>query len=115
KEFRPIAEKAGIEIVASELYGAKDTSVTAQALKVMASNPDAVLVTASGTPGALPQTALAERNYNGKVYQTTGVVNADFIRVGGKAVEGVLIAANPLSVAAQLPDGHPAKEAGLGF
>lgn len=115
KEFRPLAEKAGIQVVASELYGAKDTSVTAQVLKVVASNPDAVLVTASGTPGALPQTVLAERNYRGKVYQTTGVVNADFLRVGGKAVEGVLIAANPLSVAAQLPDGHAAKEAGLGF
>lgn len=115
KEFRPLAEKAGIELVSSELYGAKDTSVTAQVLKVMASNPDAVLVTASGTPGALPQAALMERNYLGKVYQTTGVVNADFVRVGGKAVEGVLIAANPLSVAAQLPDNHPAKEAGLKF
>lgn len=115
KEFRPLAEKDGIEIVASELYGAKDTSVTAQALKVMAANPDAVLITASGTPGALPQVALAERNYGGKVYQTTGVVNADFVRVGGKAVEGVFIAANPLSVASQLPEGHPAREAGLGF
>jgi branched-chain amino acid transport system substrate-binding protein len=115
REFRPLAEKAGIEIVASELYGAKDTSVTAQVLKVIAANPDAVLITASGTPGALPQTALAERNYKGKVYQTTGVVNADFVRVGGRAVEGVLIAANPLTVAAQLPDGHPAKEAGLKF
>ncbi|BCH29865.1 branched-chain amino acid ABC transporter substrate-binding protein [Mesorhizobium sp. L-8-10] len=115
QQFRPLAEKAGIEIVASEVYGAKDTSVTAQALKVLASNPDAVLVAASGTPGALPQAALAERNFRGKIYQTTGVVNADYIRVGGRAVEGVFIAANPLSVASQLPDGHAAKEAAVAF
>ena len=115
REFKPLAEAAGITLVASELYGAKDTSVTAQILKVLAARPDAVLVTASGTPGTLPQIALAERGYKGKVYQTTGVVNADFIRVGGKSVEGTLIAANPLSVAAQLPDSNPAKAAGLAF
>lgn len=115
KEFRQIAEKEGISIVASELYGSKDTSVTAQVLKVIAARPDAVLVAASGTPGALPQIALSERNYTGKVYQTTGVVNADFLRVGGKAVNGTLIAANPLSVASDLPDGHPAKDPALDF
>jgi branched-chain amino acid transport system substrate-binding protein len=115
REFRPLAEQAGLTIVASELYGAKDPSTTAQALKLIAGNPDAILVAASGTPGTLPQIALAERNFRGKVYQTTGVVNADFVRVGGKAVEGTLIAANPLSVADQLPDGHPAKSAALTF
>ena len=115
KEFRPLAEKSGINVVASEQYSPRDTSVTAQALKVVAANPDAVLVVASGTPGALPPTALAERGYKGKVYQTTGVVNADFLRVGGAAVEGTLIAADPLSVASQLPDANPAKQEAQSF
>jgi branched-chain amino acid transport system substrate-binding protein len=115
KEFKPLAEQAGLTIVASEVYGSKDTTATAQALKVIAAAPEAVLIVAFGTPGALPQSALAERGYKGKVYQTTGVVNADFIRVGAKAVEGTLIAANPLTVAAQLPDSNPSKKAGLAF
>jgi len=115
KEFRPLAEAKGIEIVASEVYGGRDTSATAQALRVRAASPDAVLVASFGTPGALPQLAFAERGYKPIVYQTTGVANAEFIRVGGAAVEGTLIAANPLSVAAQLPDDNPAKEAALAF
>ncbi|MCK1447067.1 ABC transporter substrate-binding protein [Bradyrhizobium sp. 2] len=115
KEFTPIAEKAGIKLVASELFARTDTSVTAQILKIVSGNPDAVLVVASGTPGVLPQASLFERNYKGKVYQTTGVVNNDFLRVGGKSVEGTFIAADPITVAGQLPDGHPAKSAGVGF
>ncbi|UPJ50137.1 ABC transporter substrate-binding protein [Bradyrhizobium sp. 200] len=115
KEFAPLAEKAGIKLVASELFARTDTSVTAQILKIVSGNPDAVLVVASGTPGVLPQASLFERNYKGKVYQTTGVVNNDFLRVGGKSVEGTFIAADPITVAGQLPDGHPAKSAGIGF
>jgi branched-chain amino acid transport system substrate-binding protein len=111
----PIAEKNGITIAARELYSRNDTSVTAQILKIMSANPDAVLIVASGSPGALPQTTFVERGYKGKIYQTTGVVNNDFLRVGGKAVEGSLIAGDPVSVAAQLPDGHPAKPAAVAF
>jgi branched-chain amino acid transport system substrate-binding protein len=42
-----------------------------------------VLVGASGTPAVLPQRALKERGYAGKYYQTHGVANNDFLRVGG--------------------------------
>ena len=113
KEFSPVADKNGIKIVANELYARNDTTVVAQALKIMAANPDAVLIVASGTPGVLPQATLVERGYKGKIYQTTGVVNNDFIRVGGKSVEGTLVAGDPVSVATQLSDGHPAKEPGV--
>lgn len=115
REFRPVAEREGLRIVATEQYGVKDTSAAGQTLKIMATRPDAVLVIAYGTSGALPQITLDEHGYRQKVYQTTGIVNADFLRVGQKAVEGTLIAANPLSVAANLPDGHVAKVAALAF
>lgn len=114
-EFAPLAKAAGIELVAQEKFNPKDTSVTAQVLKVISVRPDAVLVAASGTPGALPQIALSERGYGGKVYQTTGVVNAEFLRIGGKALEGTLVAADPISVAMQLPEGHPAKNEAVTF
>lgn len=115
REFKPLAEAAGLQIVASEVYGARDTSVTAQVLRIQAAAPDAVLIASFGTPGALPQLGFAERGFKPTVYQTTGVANAEFIRVGGAAVEGTLIAANPLSVAAQLPDSSPAKEQAMAF
>ena len=72
-EFSKIAEARHIKVVASERYNRSDTSVTGQVLKLISSNPDAVLIAGSGTPAALPQVALKERGYKGAIYQTHGV------------------------------------------
>lgn len=108
-------EGAGIKVVASERYQRTDTSVLGQILKITSQNPDGIFIAASGTPAALPQTTLVERGYKGLVYQTHGVANNDFLRVGGKALEGTFVPAGPVLVAEQLPDSHPAKAAGLDF
>ena len=105
----------GIQIVATEKYARADTSVTGQVLKLVAAKPDAVLIAGAGTPAALPQKALHERGYAGKYYQTHGVANADFLRVGGKDVEGTVLPAGPVLVAAQLPDSNPIKKVALDY
>lgn len=110
KEVAPLAEKAGIKIVASERYNRTDTSVTAQALKLISANPEAVLIVGSGTPAALPQTTLFERGYKGRIYQSHGAANRDFLRVGGKAVEGAVLPVGPMLVYEQLADSHPLKK-----
>ena len=110
QEFSKAATLKHLQIVASERYARTDTSVTGQVLKLVASKPDAVLVGASGMPAALPQKTLKERGYEGKIYQTHGVANADFLRVGGKDVEGTFLPAGPVLVAAQLPATHPLKK-----
>lgn len=115
QEFSKAAALKKLQVVASERYGRSDTSVTGQALKLMASKPDAVLIAGSGTPAALPQKTLKERGYNGKVYQTHGVANADFLRVGGKDVEGTFLPAGPVLVADQLPASHPVKKSALAY
>ena len=109
------AGPAGIKVVAKERFARNDTSVTAQVLKVMAANPDAVFLGASGTPAVLPQATLVERGYKGKIYQTHGVINRDFLRVGGKNVEGMVAPTGPLVVADQLPDSNPMKKVALDF
>ena len=38
------------------------------------------------------------------------MANNDFLRVGGKDVDGAFVPASPVIVAAQLPDSHPAKK-----
>jgi len=68
-----------------------------------------VLIAGAGTPAALPQKTLHERGYAGKYYQTHGIANADFLRVGGKDVDGTVLPAGPILVAAQLPDDNPIK------
>ena len=90
----------------------KDTSVVGQALKLIAAKPDADRHRRSGTPAALPATTLTERGYKGRLYFNHGVANNDFLRVGGKDVEGAYVPASPVIVASQLPDSHPAKTAG---
>ena len=110
QEFSKAAALKGLTIVVSERYARTDTSVTGQVLKIVAAKPDAVLVGASGTPAVLPQRALKERGYAGRYYQTHGVANNDFLRVGGKDVEGTLLPAGPVLVAAQLPASNPVKK-----
>lgn len=108
-ELAPRLDKAGIKLVARERFARADTSVTSQALKLVSANPDAVLVVASGSGAAMPQLALVERGYKGRVYQTHAAATRDLIRVGGKGVEGALVPAGPPIVAEQLPDSHAVK------
>jgi branched-chain amino acid transport system substrate-binding protein len=92
----PALKEKNIELVASERYSRTDTSVTGPVLKLMAAKPEAVLIAGSGLLPALPQKTSKERGYTGKIFQTHGVANADFLRVGGKDVEGTILPAGPV-------------------
>jgi len=115
KEISPQLDKAGIKIVGIERFARTDTSVTPQALKLNAANPDAILVVASGSGAAMPQLGLAERGYKGKIYQTHAAATQDLMRVGGKAVEGTFVVSGPAVIAEQLPDSHPSKKVSVDF
>jgi branched-chain amino acid transport system substrate-binding protein len=115
KEFSKAADLAKLKIVANERFARNDASVTGQVLKMMSQNADAVLIAGAGTPAALPQKTLKERGYKGKIYETHGVANNDFLRVCGKDCEGTFLPAGPLLVAEQLPDSNPVKQAALTY
>ena len=115
QEFSKIAEVRKMKVVASERFNRADTSVTGQILKIMSTNPDAILIAGSGTPAALPQKTLKEKGYKGKIYQTHGVANNDFLRVCGKDCEGTFLPAGPVLVAAQLPDSNHVKKSALNY
>ena len=114
-EFSKLAETRGIKVVANERYQRNDTSVTGQVLKLISARPDAILIAGSGTPAALPQKTLKERGYAGKIYQTHGVANNDFLRVCGKDCEGTFLPAGPVLVSEQLPNDHPVKKSALAY
>ena len=111
----PLLDKAGIKLVGTERFARSDTSVTAQALKLSAANPDAMVVVASGSGAAMPELGLVERGYKGKYYQTHGAASRDLMRVGGKAVEGTFVTSGPVVAAEQLPDSNPSKAVGVKF
>jgi branched-chain amino acid transport system substrate-binding protein len=115
KALTPEAEKNGMKIVAVERFQRTDTSVTPQALKLTAANPDAMVIVASGSGAAMPEKAIVERNYKGKIYQTHAAATPDLVRIGGKDVEGTFVVSGPAVVAEQLPDSHPSKKASVDF
>jgi branched-chain amino acid transport system substrate-binding protein len=115
KEFTPIADKAGIKVVAVERFARSDTGVTAQALKLTAANPDAMLIVASGSGAAMPEMALLDRGFKGKIYQTHAAATRDLMRVGGKSMEGTYVVSGPVIAPEQLPDSHPSKKLALDF
>lgn len=114
-EFGKAASADHLKVVASEKYNRTDASVTGQVLKLLSANPDAVLIAGSGTPAALPAKELKARGYKGKIYQTHGVANNDFLRVCGKDCDGEILPAGPILVADQLPSGNPVKQSSLAY
>jgi branched-chain amino acid transport system substrate-binding protein len=115
KTLERLAPSKGIQVVAVERYNQNETSVTAQVLHLLAAQPDAVYIMSSGTPGALPQIELAQRGFKGPVYQTQGVANNDYLRIGGKSLEGGYMTVGPVLVAEQLPDSSILKKPALDF
>src|SRR5437868_8239551 len=100
-------------LVDEERLARPDTSVAGQALKLVAANPDAILISASGTAAGLPQSELRNRGYKGLIYQTHGAASMDFIRIAGKAAEGVLMASGPVMDPEDQPDSALTKRPGL--
>jgi branched-chain amino acid transport system substrate-binding protein len=105
----------GPQVVAVERFARSDTSVTGQALKLVGANPDAMLIVASGSGAAMPEKAVVERGYKGKIYQTHAAATRDLMRIGGKDVEGTYVVSGPAVIPEQLPASHPSKAAAADF
>ena len=112
-DFKKQAVPMGLTMTTEERFARPDTSVAGQVLKLVAANPDAILVVASGTAAALPQTTLRERGYKGLIYQTHGAASMDFIRIAGAAAEGVIMASGPVMSPETQPDSALTKKPGL--
>ncbi len=115
KVFAPMAEKAGMKIVASERYSRQDTSVTGQVLKLISAQPDAVIVAAVAAGAALPHVQLVDSGYKGKIFHTHGSASGAFIQIGGKKIEGALIVGPMLLVLPEIADTVPAKKVALEY
>ena len=114
-QFQAIGKDYGLNLIADERFARPDTSVSGQALKLVAAKPDAVFVGASGTGAALPQLALRERGFSGPIYQTHGAVTFDFLRIAGPAAENTIFASGPVMVAELQPDSSETKQEGLDY
>ncbi|MGY4475854.1 ABC transporter substrate-binding protein [Bradyrhizobium sp. USDA 3364] len=112
-DFKAQAVPMGLTMTDEERFARPDTSVAGQVLKLVAANPDAILIGASGTAAALPQTSLRERGYKGLIYQTHGAASMDFIRIAGASAEGVIMSAGPIMSPETQADSALTKKPGL--
>ena len=112
-DFKTQAVPMGMTLVDEERFARPDTSVAGLVLKLVAANPDAILVGASGTAAGLPQTSLRERGYKGLIYQTHGAASMDFIRIAGPAAEGVIMSSGPVMNPEGQADSALTKKPGL--
>ncbi|ANN65800.1 ABC transporter substrate-binding protein [Bordetella bronchialis] len=115
KVFADLAKRRRIDIVANERYLRTDSSVTGQALKLLAARPDAVLIAATGAASVLPETTLADLGYHGTFYQTHGAALPDFLKLGGKRVEGTILAAGLMLVLPEIADDNPSKKVATAY
>src|SRR5690606_4578340 len=110
-----LAKEHNIKIVATERFQRSDSSVTGQALKVYAAKPDAVLVAGTGAAAVLPQATLVKQGYKGQFYQTHGAALPQFLKLGGKEVEGTILAASLMLVLPEIDESNPAKKMAEGY
>lgn len=105
-----LAPSHGITVTTKEVFARTDTSVTGQVLKLITTQPDAIFIAAAGAPAVMPHKALRERGFKGTIFQTHGIATPDFIKLGGKDVEGTIFAGEAFTIVDDLVDNDPFKK-----
>jgi branched-chain amino acid transport system substrate-binding protein len=107
-----VAPNYGIQVIADETYGPRDSDMTAQLTKIK--NTAGVQAVVNAGFGQGP--AIVTRNYAQlgmsatPLYQSHGVASKSFIDLAGKSADGVRLPAAALLVADKLPDSDPQKK-----
>ncbi len=115
KQVLELAPKHGVEVVADESYGNKDTDMTTQLTKIRATDAQAILNFGFGAAPAIVTRNVRQLGITLPVYQSHGVASKKFIEMAGEAAEGVRLPAAALVVADQLPDSDPQKKVLLDY
>jgi len=105
------AEKAGLKIVADEIFGPKDTDMTPQLTKIKSLKPDAIVVWGTNPGPAVVARNRLQLGIKTPLFMSHGVASKKFIELAGNdAAEGIILPAGKLIVANQLPDDDPQKQ-----
>jgi branched-chain amino acid transport system substrate-binding protein len=110
-----LAPEYGMEIVADESYGAKDTDMTAQLTKIRDTDAQAILNFGFGTGPAIVTKNVRQLGIEVPLYQSHGVASKKFIELAGDAAEGVRLPAAALLVADKLPASDPQRPVLLAY
>ena len=110
KETQAMAAKLGMNLVADETYGPKDTDMSPQLTKIKnTAGVQALFVFGLGQGPAIINRNIRQINLAVPIYHAHGVDSEEFIKLSGPAAEGVRLPAEALLVADKLPAGDPQK------
>ena len=116
KETLAVAGKYGIQVVANEMYGPKDADVTTQLTKIKnTAGVQAILVFGFGQGPAVVTKNIGQLGITLPHYESHGVASEEYIKLSGKAAEGVRLPAAALLVAKALPNNDPQKPIVVGY
>lgn len=116
KEAQGVAAKYGITLVADETYGPKDTDTTAQLTKIKGTaGVQAIFVFGLGQGPAIVTKNYGQVGANLPLYQSHGVASDEFIKLAGKAAEGVRLPTPAMLIAQALPANDPQKPVVVGY
>ena len=99
----------GFELTSDEVFGPKDTDMTAQLTKLQGTSPDAVICWGTNPGPAVVAKNRVQLGMTTPLYMSHGVASKKFIELAGDAAEGLLLPAGKITAAAKLPDADPEK------
>jgi len=111
EELLRLAPQVGIEIVADERYGPKDTDITAQLTRIRGTDAQVIVNWSVG-----PTQVLAVKNWrdlgmtNIPFYQSHGFGSRQNIKLAAGAAEGVFCPLGRVNIADLVPADHPQKK-----
>ncbi|GAA3704565.1 ABC transporter substrate-binding protein [Arthrobacter ginkgonis] len=105
-----VAKKFGIELVASEVFNATATDVTAQLSKIKPANADSLLVWASNPANAIVAKSAAAMNFAPTLFNSPGAGSPVYVESGGAATNETLLQGSKVLAADTLDATDPQYE-----
>jgi branched-chain amino acid transport system substrate-binding protein len=111
EELKGLAGAAGVSPIADEVFGPKDTDMTAQLTRIKGTDAQAIVVWGTNPGPAVIARNRAQLGIKTPLYTSSGVASKRFIELAGASnAEGILLPAGRLIVEEQVPGGHPQKQ-----
>jgi branched-chain amino acid transport system substrate-binding protein len=116
EDIKELAPRTGITLAADEVFGPKDTDMTAQLTRIKGTDAQALIVWGTNPGPAVIARNRAQLRIATPLYMSSGVASKKFIELAGPdSVAGILLPAGRLLVEGQLPGSHPQKKILSGY
>ena len=111
EQLKAQATQFGLTIVADELYGDKDTDMSAQLTKIRGLKPQAIVCWGTNPGPAVVAKNAHDLKLGIPLFMSHGVASPKFIEIAGANAEGIVLPTGKIPVAALLAPKDPQKAA----